>query len=443
MRLRDYTPRGYQARHILILIVPMIIFVVSMTLFFFYTHVEQVNAKLSRGVAEEISFLEEQRIKSPETWPQLTESFQRQGMMAVSFTPGVKQLQIPPGSECCIELASELAISFPRSEIAYRYLPGDQLTVRMLMPDGVLEARMDRKRVIIITAHIFIVWTVAFSILLLVTSYLFLRNQVRSILQLSWAADAFGRGEDVPNFKPSGAIEVRKAARSLLRMRNRIRRYADQRTAMLAGVSHDLRTPLSRLKLELALAPKDYDIGPAKKDIDEMERMLDGYLAFARGEEGEQPLQSDLAAIAREAVSAASARTSLELVTPAPVSMRLRPLAMKRAISNLANNAADHGKRVRVTVTSASGEAVVIVEDDGPGIPQEFYEDAFRPFSRLDASRNQNVSGVGLGLTISRDTARAHGGDVTLGKSELGGLRATIRLPLDRERPKGMGEEED
>jgi two-component system osmolarity sensor histidine kinase EnvZ len=284
---------------------------------------------------------------------------------------------------------------------------------------------------------------VAFSILLLVTSYLFLRNQVKSILQLSWAADAFGRGEDVPDFKPSGAIEVRKAARSLLRMRNRIRRYADQRTAMLAGVSHDLRTPLARLKLELALAPKDYDTGPAKKDIEEMERMLDGYLAFARGEEGEQPVQSDLATIAREAVTAAGARSQLELVAPTPVPMRLRPLAMKRALSNLANNAADHGKRVRLTVAAVSGEAVVTVEDDGPGIPSENFEDAFRPFSRLDAARNQNVSGVGLGLTISRDTARAHGGDVTLGKSELGGLRATVRLPLDRERPKGIGEDED
>jgi two-component system osmolarity sensor histidine kinase EnvZ len=171
--------------------------------------------------------------------------------------------------------------------------------------------------------------------------------------------------------------------------------------------------------------------------------MLDGYLAFARGEEGEQPVQSDIAAIAREAVVAASARAKLDLVATAPVPMRVRPLSLKRAISNLANNAADHGNQVRVTVAAASGEAVITVEDDGPGIPPENYEDAFRPFSRLDAARNQNVSGVGLGLTIARDTARAHGGDVTLGKSELGGLRATIRLPLDAERPKGLRDEDD
>lgn len=442
MRLRDYTPRGYNARHILILIVPMIIFVISMTLFFFYTHVEQVNAKLSRSVAEEIFYVVDQRERNPQDWQHVVEGFRDAGLMDLSFTPGVSVLEKPPGSDCCDQLGQELDIRFPQ-QWSYRYLPGDVLTLRILFKDGLLEAKMDRKRVVIITAHIFIVWSVVFSVLLLFTSYLFLRNQVRSILQLSWAADAFGRGEDVPSFKPSGAIEVRKAARSIMRMRNRIRRYADQRTAMLAGVSHDLRTPLSRLKLELALAPKDYDTSPAKRDIEEMERMLDGYLAFARGEEGEQPVQADVAALAREAIVAASARSNLEFIAAEPVTMRLRPLALKRAISNLANNAADHGKQVRVSVSASSGEAIITIEDDGPGIPPENYEDAFRPFSRLDAARNQNVSGVGLGLTIARDTARAHGGDVTLGKSELGGLRATIRLPLDAEKPKGIAEDDD
>jgi two-component system osmolarity sensor histidine kinase EnvZ len=442
MRLRDYTPRGYNARNILILIVPMIVFVVSMTLFFFYTHVEQVNAKLSRAVAEELAFVIDHHEEHPDQFDDMARSISASGLMSLSFSPDVKELTPPPGNECCDQLRDEMRIRFGDQPWLFRYLPDDLLTIRIIGPRGMYEARMDRKRVVIITAHIFIVWTVAFSVLLLLTSYLFLRNQVRSILQLSWAADAFGRGEDVPNFKPSGAIEVRKAARSLLRMRNRIRRYADQRTAMLAGVSHDLRTPLSRLKLELALAPKDFDTAPAKSDILEMERMLDGYLAFARGEEGEQPVQSDLAIVTREAVAAAAARSKLEL-NATPVPMRLRPLALKRAITNLANNAADYGKHVRITVSATANEAAIVVEDDGPGIAQENFEDAFRPFSRLDASRNQNVSGVGLGLTIARDTARAHGGDVTLGQSKMGGLRATMRLPLDAERPKGLGDEED
>jgi two-component system osmolarity sensor histidine kinase EnvZ len=215
---------------------------------------------------------------------------------------------------------------------------------------------------------------------------------------------------------------------------------------MLAGVSHDLRTPLARLKLELALLPKEHDTNAAKADIAEMEQMLDGYLAFARGEEGEQPVETNLSALAQEASAHAAGRSQFEFSAPTQVVMRLRPLAMKRAIANLANNAADYGKKVRVNVIADQGEAVVTIEDDGPGIPPQMYDEAFRPFSRLDAARNQNVSGVGLGLTIARDTARAHGGDVTLGRSELGGLKATIRLPFDvdaKGRPREQDEDED
>jgi two-component system osmolarity sensor histidine kinase EnvZ len=282
----------------------------------------------------------------------------------------------------------------------------------------------------VITAHIFIVWSVGFSALLLATSYAFLRNQVRSILQLSAAADAFGRGEDAPGFRPSGAREVRDAARALIRMRNRIRRYADQRTAMLAGVSHDLRTPLTRLRLELSMMPKDVDTGPAREDITEMEGMLDAYLAFARGEEGEQPEETDLLTLASAASEVAARKASLTLHCPTPIRMRVRPLALKRALANLAGNAADYGRNVRITIRREADAALIIVEDDGPGISPAQYEEAFRPFNRLDPARNQNVSGVGLGLTIARDTARAHGGDVILGRSELGGLKASVRLPM-------------
>lgn len=435
-RLRDYTPRGYNARHILILIVPMIVFVISMTLFFFNTHVQQVNTKLSRSFAQEFAFAAQVRRTDPEIWPEVAANMNRLGMMDLKFSTDPAMREPIQGQRCfadfgCGELEPQLRAHLT-GPFSYAYLPEDDIVeVRAPMEDGTLIARIDRKRVVIVTALQFIGWSLAFSILLLITSYLFLRNQVRSIVQLSSAADAFGRGEDAPDFKPSGANEVRQAARSLIRMRNRIRRYADQRTAMLAGVSHDLRTPLARLKLELALLPKDYDSSAARADIEEMERMLDGYLAFARGEEGEQPVEANLTAIAQEAVSHIDGRAEVEFAGPAPVNMRLRPLALKRAISNLANNAADYGNRIRVSVVAEPSEAVVVIEDDGPGIPAEQYEDAFRPFSRLDAARNQNVSGVGLGLTIARDTARAHGGDVTLGKSLLGGLRATIRLPLD------------
>jgi two-component system, OmpR family, osmolarity sensor histidine kinase EnvZ len=438
MRLRDYTPRGYNARHILILIVPMMIFVIAMTLFFFNTHVQQVNAKLSRGFAQEFALAAEQRVSHPENWDDFAKLMNHSQLMQLSFSTDPAAKASPPGQPCCEQLDRELRVSLG-DKFSYAFQPeSDMVEVRSPVADGTLIARLDRKRVVMVTSPQFVGWSIGFSVLLLATSYMFLRNQVRSILQLSWAADAFGRGEEAPDFKPSGALEVRRAARSLIRMKNRIRRYADQRTTMLAGVSHDLRTPLARLRLELALLPKDHDSAAAKADISEMERMLDGYLAFARGEEGEQPVEANLSAIAQEAVGHAAGRTSLNFSAPQPVTMRLRPLALKRAIANLANNAADYGKRVRVTVTRDPGEAVVTVEDDGPGIPPNMYEDAFRPFSRLDASRNQNVSGVGLGLTIARDTARAHGGDVTLGKSEIGGLRAVLRLTFDVDPKKAL-----
>jgi two-component system osmolarity sensor histidine kinase EnvZ len=428
-RLRDFTPRGYNARNILMLIVPMLIFLIVMALFFFDGHVRQVNAKLSRSFAQELAMALDARQADPEGWDELARAFGEAGLMRLAHQPGAA-LSTPPGRSCCAELRGELAVLLDAPS-ALAYDPAsDRVTVRVAAPDGVIEAQIERKRVVVITAHIFIVWSALFSALLLGASYAFLRNQVRSIVQLSRAADAFGRGEDAPGFKPSGAQEVRQAARSLIRMRNRIRRYADQRTAMLAGVSHDLRTPLTRLKLELALLPPGLDLAAARADIAEMERMLDAYLAFARGEDGEESEDADLGAIAREAAAHAATRTQLEL-SAEPIAMRLRPLALKRAIANLANNAADHGRRVRIRVARDHGFAAVTVEDDGPGIAPDQYEDAFRPFSRLDAARNQNVSGVGLGLTIARDTARAHGGDVVLGRSDLGGLRAVLRLPIE------------
>jgi len=443
MRLRDYTPRGYNARHILILIVPMMVFVISMTLFFFNTHVQQVNAKLSRSFAQEFALARELRRAHPENWLDFAAAMSRNQIMQIDFSADPIMKAKPPGQPCCEQLERELTIAIG-PDFAYAFQPKDDMVeVRAPAEGGTLIARLDRKRVVIVTAPQFVGWSIAFSLLLLIASYMFLRNQVRSILQLSWAADAFGRGEEAPDFKPSGALEVRRAARSLIRMKNRIRRYADQRTTMLAGVSHDLRTPLARLKLELALLPKDHDSAAAKADISEMERMLDGYLAFARGEEGEQPVEANLSAIAQEATVHAASRTKLEFSAPMPVTMRLRPLALKRAIANLANNAADYGAKVRVTVSRNAGEAVVTVEDDGPGISPNMYEDAFRPFSRLDAARNQNVAGVGLGLTIARDTARAHGGDVTLGKSEFGGLRAVLRLPFDVDPKKALMREHD
>ncbi|MFP5297345.1 MAG: ATP-binding protein, partial [Alphaproteobacteria bacterium] len=303
--------------------------------------------------------------------------------------------------------------------------------VRVQQPQGVLRIIAPRERAVATQAHIFVLWLFVATVLLMGVAILFIRNQVRAIERLAEAAEAFGRGEARERFKPSGAREVRAAAQAFMDMRDRIQRHIDQRTALLASVSHDLRTPLTRLRLELALAPPFKRAAAMRGDLDEMEHMIDEYLAFARGEAGEPAQEvsvADLLAGAGE--DARRAGAEVEIAAPEGLTATVRPLAFKRALTNLAGNAAAHGDHVRLSARPLpSGGIEVAIEDDGPGIPDEMHEEAFRPFSRLDDSRNQNRKGVGLGLAIARDVARGHGGDITLGRSDLGGLRALIRLP--------------
>ena len=301
----------------------------------------------------------------------------------------------------------------------------------MQVRGGVLRIIAPRDRAFATQGHIFILWMSVATVLLTGVSLLFIRNQVRAIERLADAADAFGRGGDVPQFKPHGASEVRKAAFAFIAMKERIQRHIDQRTALLASVSHDLRTPLTRLKLELALAEPSSRSEDMKRDLAEMEYMIDEYLAFARGEGAEAVETVALRGLIDE-VSIGAARAGAEIAVDADRTLfaSVRPNAFKRALSNLVMNAAAHGEHVAVAPPPRAARGVdIVVDHDGPGIPPERYEEAFRPFSRLDESRNQNEKGVGLGLAIARDLARGLGGDVTLDKSPMGGLRAVVRLP--------------
>lgn len=298
------------------------------------------------------------------------------------------------------------------------------------MDGGVLQIYALRDRAFATQGHIFILWMVVATMLLTAVAILFIRNQVRAIERLADAADAFGRGGEV-DFKPHGAREVRQAAMAFLAMKARIQRHIEQRTALLASVSHDLRTPLTRLKLEMALSEPSEQLEAMKGDLSEMEHMIDEYLAFARGEGGEAATRVDLSDLIGGVVAAA-ARTGATIesrVTP-DLAVDLRPNAFKRALANLIDNAAAHGAQVWVTAAPRlTGGVEILIDDDGPGIPEDRYEDAFKPFNRLDESRNQNEKGVGLGLAIARDMARGLGGDLVLERSPMGGLRAVMRLP--------------
>ena len=264
---------------------------------------------------------------------------------------------------------------------------------------------------------------------------IFLRNQVRPIERLALAAEAFGQGRAVPDFRPRGATEVRRAAQAFLTMRERIERYLQQRTEMLAGVSHDLKTPLTRLKLQLAMMDDNDDTAALRQDVADMERMLDEYLQFARGEGGEEATATDLSELVRDAVDAAGRGKNANPLgaTIAPgLTLPLKPNALRRCLNNLIDNALKHGTRAEVALqkTADGTQVEIVIDDDGPGIPEARREEAFRPFHRLDEGRNLQAGGSGLGLAIARDIARAHGGELTLGDSPLGGLRAVIRLPV-------------
>ncbi len=299
--------------------------------------------------------------------------------------------------------------------------------------EGVLDLVIQKKRLVAASAIVFVLWMVISSIVLIAVAILFLRNQVRPLERLAYAAEAFGKGRAVPDFKPYGATEVRRAAQAFITMRARIERFLQQRTDMLAGVSHDLKTPITRMRLQLALAGDGPEIAPLLEDLREMEHMLDEYLDFARGEGGEDMQSVDLAELVEETVATAKRSDvdgRLRTEAMAPVTMAVRRQSLKRCLTNLIDNALKYGTHVAVALLRTERFVEIVVDDDGPGIPEARREEAFRPFHRLDEGRNLQSGGVGLGLAIARDAARAHGGDLLLQDSPLGGLRAMVRLPV-------------
>ena len=304
------------------------------------------------------------------------------------------------------------------------------MEIRVDLGDRVLRLVTRRSLAYEANAHIFILWMLAAMVVLLTVAIIFLRNQIRPILRLARAAEDFGKGRDL-DFSPHGAREVRQAGYAFIEMKRRIERTAEQRTAMLNGVSHDLRTILTRFKLSLALLDNSADSELLQKDVDEMGQMLEGYLAFARGDVSESATSTDIGSLLED-VRADAERHGAEVVldTRGDLDIRVRPMAIKRCVGNLVANAQRHADHVRISASRDAQFVSVVIDDDGAGIPHAHREDVFRPFYRLDEARNQDQGGAGLGLAIARDIARSHGGDITLSDSPLGGLRAAVRLPV-------------
>ncbi|MEM9571807.1 MAG: ATP-binding protein [Pseudomonadota bacterium] len=427
-RLRDYTPRGLYARLAALVAVPVIAIFAIFSLYYYQEHISDVNEKLSQSIAREVGLIVDLCSDPSHDLAMATGIEQQLGLrLDCAYDGGMAwpdraRARFGYGQVLRGQLASVTAHPVQVRTIE----TGRVLDFRSPIETGTVRVLIDRKRALAANTHFTIVWVLLGALFMLALAFAFLRNQVRSILRLTEAAKAFGRGRDMPGFRPSGATEIRDAARAVTDMRARLTAFTEQRTAMLAGVSHDLRTPLTRLKLQLAMMEQSEEISGARNDLDDMSKMLDEYLAFASGEEGEKPEELRLDHITR---TVAERIDGAKVIEATKISLTVRPMALTRTLTNLMSNAVGYGDRCQVSLVKGPKMAEILFDDDGPGIPEDKREVAFRPFHRLDDGRSQNVSGTGLGLTLARDFARAHGGDIRLEDSPLGGLRVRLRLP--------------
>jgi two-component system osmolarity sensor histidine kinase EnvZ len=438
---RRSLPRGLFGRSLLIIVMPVILVQAVVTYLLFDRQWDVVTMRISRAAAAQIVlFVQSYETNGPERFEgeavRLRET-------SFGLVPVVRRGErIPKTESPAYEVLQrvfvrELSARINRPVWIDSYTNPDHVDIRIQLDDGVMTILAERKRVMSTNTHVWVLWMIGTSVVFLGIAILFLRNQIRPIERLADAAEAFGKGRDVPDFRPSGANEVRRAALAFIDMRERISRFVQQRTDMLAGVSHDLRTPLTRMKLELAMMKENPSIQALKGDLEEMEHMLEEYLAFARGQAGEGAIDTDVCQLLREIVGNAQRKADgkqpgkrVEADVPDPIVIPVRPNAFRRCVVNLVENAVRHGTHVRVVLRRVPDAIEITVEDDGPGIPPERREEAFRPFHRLDSGRSLVTGGAGLGLAIALDIARGHGGDIVLGDSPSGGLAAMVRLPV-------------
>jgi len=436
--IRPYLPKTLFGRALLIIVTPLVLMQAFSAYVFYDRHWDIMTRRLVHSLAGDVAFLI-QELEPPITSEQVRAlSIRARNHFDVELfwqPDAILPNQPSPG---WLDATRDAMREAMESKVRRPYVMDTEsihrrIEILIQLPEGVLQVVANKKRLFSSSTYIFLLWMVGSSLVLFAIAIIFMRNQIRPIRRLAVAARAFGLGREIEGFKPEGATEVRQAASAFLQMKDRINRQLTQRTEMLAGVSHDLRTPLTRMKLELAMMADGDARGHLTGDVAEMERMVEGYLAFARGEGTEPPTETDVAELVGEVVRAErrdGARISAELPDAGAADMPVRPNAIRRAVGNLVQNAKRYAGTIHVTVVRAGEFVEITVDDDGPGIPPEKRADAFRPFVRLEKSRNPSFGGTGLGLTIARDIARGHGGELTLQTAPLGGLRAQIRLPV-------------
>ena len=431
--VKRFLPRSLLGRTLLIVLLPLVVVQAVALQVYYGSHLNIVSRRFSGAVAGEIAMTVDLLGRLPAQANWVLQNAHDEYDMAMHLESGAtlpagRQADLLWPSTAGLESALVEKVGLPIS-IDWQSDPQSVL-VRVQLPRAVLQVDVPRKRLYASNIYIFALWLLGSSLLTFVIALLFIRNQVRALRRLAGAAEAFGMGRDTGPIKPEGAAEIRRAAAAFNRMQERIRRFLQQRTEMLAGVSHDLRTPLTRLRLAMAVLPATAELQPdladMSGDIDEMERLIGAYLAFARGEGTEQARPTDLAAVLEDvAAGARRAGADVQLRSPGELVLPLRADALRRAVTNLVDNACRHARHVALAAIRLGDRFVqVTVDDDGPGIPADRREGVFRSFE------TEATGGTGLGLTIARDIVRAHGGEITLEDSPLGGLRARIQLPV-------------
>jgi two-component system osmolarity sensor histidine kinase EnvZ len=434
----DLLPKGLYARALIIIIAPIVLLESVVAFVFMERHWQSVTRRLSEATARDIAAIIEVYREYPhqDDYERLIDLAETMKLSMQLLPPG----DLPPAQpKPFFSLLDRTLSNEIRKQVRQPFWVDTvgnsrHVEIKVKLDDAILRFVATRAQTYASNSHIFLMWMVGTSIVLLTVAILFLRNQIRPILRLAEAADAFGKGRPVPDdFRPRGAREVRQAAQAFLEMRDRIRHHVDQRTTMLAGVSHDLRTVLTRFKLELALIGDTPEVRALQSDVKEMQHMLEDYLAFAKGDGGEEAMPTNLCELLEEIHEDAQVfGSSIALEIPKRnrhIVLPLKRQAFKRAIINLVSNAARFGDRVVIRALRDGERLKIEVDDNGPGIPPAERENVFRPFYRLDHAR-QDSGNSGLGLAIARDIARSHGGDVTLAESSMGGLRAVVTVPL-------------
>jgi two-component system osmolarity sensor histidine kinase EnvZ len=432
-RLKRLLPQSMFGRSLLLIVTPLVLVQIIATWVFYDRHWEAVSYRFSSDVAGDIAMVIDAMdfADSPAEREWLLRRLARDNELNFTLRreAALRPLEAASGTmlEKQLQHAMEDRVRRPFSIDARSSV--HQVMIAVQLSGEVLAVDVPLSRLYTPTTYIFILWMVGSSLVLLCVAAVFLRNQVKSLRRLAAAAEGFGKGRAVA-FKIEGALEVRQAAAAFIRMRDRIRRQIRQRTEMLAGVSHDLRTPLTRMKLVLELIDSGPVVDELKSDVADMEHLVDLYLNFARGEGTETPVETDITPLIED-VAAATRRegTALAIDQPDELIVPVRPNALRRCLFNLIANARRYGQHIWLSSVPVEDGVDILIDDDGPGIPAAERDRVFQPFVRLDASRNSSTGGIGLGLTIARDVARSHGGDVRLETSPYGGLRARVHLP--------------